>query len=432
MPWQQQVIDVGLEIDPETGLFAYREVILTIMRQQGKTVVIFGVELDRCTMWGPRQRVIYTAQTGSDARKKLLEDQVPMIKGSPLAALVQKIHQAQGNEGIIFKNGSRIGVAASSQDAAHGFTLDLGVLDECWRDEDDRREQAMIPAMNTRPMAQIWVASTQGTEKSSYLNRKTEMGRAAAAADQGSGIAYFEWSIPADEDIEDPEVWWTYMPALGWTIQPNAVAHALRTMDEAEWRRAFGNQRTRAAQERVISDIVWDQVQNTRAEVGRKSAVSFGLDVHPDRTSAAIVASDGQTVELIDYRSGTNWVLERAKALLERWRGRFVIDGGGPAVSVASDLEGEGLPVDKFSSAEVAAACARIYDALADSKLQVRTAEVLDIAVAGLAKRPVGDRFVWARSTSQTDITPFMAATLAYDHAARREDPAEVTFIRFD
>jgi phage terminase large subunit-like protein len=79
MPWQQTVADVGFEINPETGLMAYREIVVTVMRQNGKTQLVLATESERCMVWEDPQRVIYTAQTGSDARDKLLEDQVPLL-----------------------------------------------------------------------------------------------------------------------------------------------------------------------------------------------------------------------------------------------------------------------------------------------------------------------------------------------------------------
>src|SRR5258708_5970896 len=37
MPWQRDTADVAMEIDPATGLLAYRTVIITVPRQSGKT-----------------------------------------------------------------------------------------------------------------------------------------------------------------------------------------------------------------------------------------------------------------------------------------------------------------------------------------------------------------------------------------------------------
>lgn len=429
MPWQQLVHDVSQEIDPETGVFAYREVIVTVMRQMGKTAgVILPAKMDRCFMWGGRQRVMYTAQTGGDARKKLLEDEVPVIESSPFKAGVRQVYRARGEEAIHFRNGSVIEVAASAKDSGHGFTVDCGVIDECWADTDNRREQAILPAMRTRPWAQLWVVSTQGTEDSSYLNRKTELGRAAVAEDKGSGIAYFEWSIPEDADIENPEVWWQYMPALGWTVSPAVIAHDLQTMPESEFRRADGNQCVKGSGDKVIPDVLWASVQDPDAVVPQAGRVAFGIDVHPDRTSAAIVASDGKVCELIDHRSGTGWVVERARGLADKYNAVFVVDAGGPAVSLVAELETEVL-VEKLAFPEVAAACGQMHDAVADTQVTFRSHELFDIAVAGLAKKPVGDRFVWSRQASTADITPFFAATLAF---GRGNVVFDAGFIAFD
>src|SRR5262245_7346570 len=77
MPWQRLVADVGLEL-LEDGRPAYREVIVPVPRQSGKTSLILAVEVQRAVGWAPAfgpQRLVYSAQTGADARKKLLEDQ---------------------------------------------------------------------------------------------------------------------------------------------------------------------------------------------------------------------------------------------------------------------------------------------------------------------------------------------------------------------
>jgi hypothetical protein len=430
MDWQNQIADVAGEMDPETGLPAYREVIATIMRQSGKTIFDWAFEVDRGLSWQRPQRVVYSAQTGADARKKLLEDHFPILERSPLVGMVRHFHRAAGSESVLFKNGSRIGVAASSQDSGHGFTVDLGVVDEFWADQDDRREQAMLPAMSTRADAQLLLTSTMGTDASTYLNRKVEAGRAAAEADKGSGIAYFEWSIPADEDISSPDVWWRYMPALGWTISEGAVAHAFQTMEEAEFRRAFGNQATKSSHDCIIPIAAWEDCQDFNAEVPQGPGAVFAVDVLPDRSAGAIVASDGLTIELIDHQAGTGWMVERARGLAETYGGGFVVDGGGPAASIGNELELAGLTVYRMSNAEVAAACASMYDAIIQARSRFRADPLMTEAVEGLDRRPVGDRFIWSRSNSHGDITPFFAATLAFERAAHGSDP-EVSFISF-
>jgi hypothetical protein len=432
MPHQRLIADVGGEIDPETGLPAYREVIWTMMRQSGKTIAVLSFKVHRALAWSsPKpQRIIYTAQTGLDARKKLLEDEEPVLKRSVYWKAVSKTIHSAGQEGWTFKNGSRVSLTASGKGSGHGFSVDQGILDECWEDQDNRREQSMVPAMATIADAQLLVMSTMGTDASTYLNRKVEIGRAAAVKDKGSGIAYFEWSVPLDEDIENPDVWWEYMPALGRTISQAAVQHAFENMEEAEFRRAWCNQATKAAHDRIFPENTWSACCDPRTAVNRNEPVVLCVDVLPDRSYAAVCASDGKAVEVADHRPGTGWVVERCQELLQNWNATLCLDGGGPSASLAPDFENAGVEVKQLNTAGVAAACGQMYDAIADRRVRFRTDPSLDEAVNGLAKRPLGDRFIWSRSTSLADITPFMAGTLAYAQA--QIEPPAVDFIAFD
>lgn len=429
MPHQRLAADVAGEIDPATGVFAYREVIFSVMRQSGKTTLVLANQVERCTAWADPQRCVYTAQTGKEARNKLLKEHVPVVERSPLCELITparggKVRRANDDTGVDFggRNGGTIDVLGSSSSAGHGRVVDLGVLDEAWKDQDDDREQAVLPAMATRPWAQLWVVSTQGNDTSSYLNRKVELGRAFAAEDPGSGVAYFEWSIPEDEDVYDPEVWWRYMPALGWTISEPAVAHAARTMKEDEFRRAYGNQRRKGGGEREIPAELWDAVQDPDARPAGRLAYAY--DVGPDRESAAIAVSDGVSVEVIEHREGSSWVADwfGDPDRPSRRRHQIVFDGRSQADSLEGELRRERVRrLKRLDFAEVAAACGLMYEAIADARVRVRpSSPALDAAVAGVAKRPVGDRFVWHRSASTCDVTPFVAATLAFAAAQRR------------
>ena len=411
MPHQQLIADVGGEILPN-GLPAFRELIVTLMRQQGKTQLVLSHSLERCTLRATAQRVAYTAQNGSDARKKLLHDQVPELERSPLWAAVRNVSRANDNVAVEFKNGSRIDVLASSVSSGHGKIIDLAEIDEAFDDVDDRREQAMLPAMITRPEAQLLVVSTMGTDASTYLNRKVEAGRAAALEGRTSGIAYFEYSIPLDEDVDDPEVWWRYMPGLGYTITEAAIAHTRSTMADGEWRRAFGNQRTKSA-ERVIPEATWRLVQSTLAP---SAPLVFAVEVSPDRDWCAIVAAghaDGRPcVELIDYRPAVSWAVARLAQLCADHGGRVVVDPRSAAGPLLADLRSAGVQVTEVASTDVTQACGVFYDLVADCGLWVRSDPRFDAALNVAVKQPVGDAWRWGRKAGG-DVAPLMAATLA-------------------
>ncbi|WP_338897418.1 hypothetical protein WBG99_18865 [Streptomyces sp. TG1A-60] len=181
MPWQKYVSDVALEIDPVTGLFAHREVGVSVPRQQGKTELCLAAQVHRSLAW-QRQTTVYAAQTRGMARQRWEDEFREKISGSDLARMA-RIRKSNGNEAILWgRTRSKMGITANTEKAAHGLTLDLGFIDEAFAHEDDRLEGAFSPAMLTRPMAQLWWASAGGTTKSVWLNKKRETGRALVEA----------------------------------------------------------------------------------------------------------------------------------------------------------------------------------------------------------------------------------------------------------
>lgn len=434
MPYQQMIADVGgelitIEIDGKDILVpAYREVIATIPRQNGKTTLVLSWELDRCLQWGLRQRVVYTAQTGNDARKKMLEEQVPLIQASPLAVTINAkgnsdgIRRKNGGEGVDFRNGSMIDVLASSDSAGHGRTLHLAVIDEAFADTDDRREGAMIPAMTTVIDAQILITSTMGTDKSLYLNRKIDAGRDMVLSHRDdSEIAYFEWSADPKADIDDPAVWQGCMPAWGWTVHERSIRHAHSTMKEGEFRRAYLNQRT-SADERVLGSDVWDAVCGDHKP--SDEGLVLAIDANPERTRSSIAWADkAGRCELLHHYEGTTQIVERTVELAKRLNTPIAYDPAGPAGVFGDDLEREGLKVIPVTGRDMAHACSFFFDGVVDRKLRIRSHDSLNAAIAAAVKRISADAWVWARRDADADVSPLVALTIASFEAARDIDP---------
>jgi hypothetical protein len=412
MPWQRQVIEVATEIDPDSGHPAYRSVGVSTPRQSGKSTLILALLLDRCLLWDRPQACVWTGQDGTSIRKKWLNEIIPDLERSKLAPMIAQVRRANGSEGVEWHTGSRIDLLPSSETAGHGMVLDLCVLDEIFADTDNRREAALLPAMATRADAQMLLCSTAGTAASSFYNRKVKQGRQAVADDTGRGMAYFEWSCPEDWDPDDEESWWGFMPALGHTITPAVIREAKAALadEPAEFLRAFGN-RPQIDGGDVIPDRVWRRVVSPDASVGRP--VRIAVDVGADRDVAAVAVADATSVELIEYRAGSlDWVVPRLRELVDRWGCPVVFDARGPASGLAGlDV----LPrVQGLGSNEVAEACSRFFDGVADSLVSIRQEPQLDAGVKGLVRRPVGDRFVWSRKGSRRDVTGLYAATLAW------------------
>lgn len=412
MPWQEQVANVGLELLPD-GRPAYRSVGFTVPRQSGKTTVVLSWEVQRAIGWAEilrqPQRILYSAQTGKDAREKLLEDQVPVLHPHRRLLGISKVTRTNGSESVLWSNGSRLGLLASGEDSGHGKTLDLGVKDELFADADMRRDQAMNPAMATRPHAQAITASTMGTSSSLALNAEVSAGRQAVEDDLDRGIAYFEWSASPEDDPADPQTWWRCMPALGRTITLEVVEDAYRRMPLEEFKRAYLNIPT-AADDRVIPTAAWAAVCSESLEA---TAGMFAFDVNPERTSAGIVAvGEGPIVEVVDYRPGVGWLADRIVELQAKYGVPFAVDRRGPAGSLVDELDRQRVQLVEIDSLDLPRSAAAFYDAVMTGAVKVRSNRDLDAAVAGAAKRPVGDAWAWGRKSSKVDISLLVASSL--------------------
>jgi len=402
MPWQQHVADVALEVDNATGRLKYRRVILTVPRQSGKTTLLLALFAHRALGFGGPQVMSYAAQTGVDARKKFIDEHVPMLERSLLSQLFH-VRKTNGHEAVLWQNGSRHHISAGTEKSGHGSTLDLAVVDEAFAQPDGRLEQAFSPAQITRPEPQLWFVSTAGTPQHTFFRDKVKAGR--LAVDSGA-IAYFEWSAPQDAPAGDREVWRECMPALGHTINEATIAAEFLSMPEDEFRRAYLNQWVdERAADTAIDLSLWARQADPAAVQG--AAPRYAVATAPDRSWSAIGAAwyrpdGGVQVSVVDYRRDTTWVAARLKAL-----------GARPA-EVLTDTASRGLVegTQEPSQADQGRAHNAFTDALLAGSTWHDDQGELTTAVRGAHWRPLGDGRVIDRKGT-AEISPLIAVMLA-------------------
>ena len=435
MEWQQYVADVILEIDPDTGQLAYDEWILGVPRQSGKSTFILAKSTHRASataFFGARQRVVYTAQSRLKAREKWEEDFVGDLEQAPRFRGKFTVHKGNGNEHIRFANGSRVGIESNTEKAGHGGTLDESYIDEAFAQVDNRLEQAFGPAMITRANKQLGVVSTAGWANGSpYLWGKVAMGRQLVNDDVRTGTAYFEWSAPEDADPGDEAVWLACMPAVhrpeclpgcrAHTITLTAIraeyAKAKRSGKVSDFRRAYLNQwvtKPRQGEETAVGN--WHACQADLETL--PPIVAIGVAVSHDRDAASIggcgVFDDGRRVVApITRRPETGWLVDEVARIQYQHGCAVVLDEKGPGGYLIEDLERAGVNVTRARLEDYITACADFTDAVRDRRLVHPGDKDLDDAVQGARWRPVGDRRVFGRKASETDVSLLEAVTLA-------------------
>lgn len=422
MPWQQFVVDVALELSPETGLLFYREIVLEVPRQSGKTTLVLAVAVHRALGWAHRQNIAYTAQTRTDARAKWEDEHVVRLDESPIGKRTPKpyrVRKTNGQEAILWANGSRHGITAGTEKSGHGPTLDLGFVDEAFAQRDARLEQAYKPAMITRPDPQLWVISTAGKSPatSPYLWSKVESGRERCAVGEHPGVAYFEWSADPDADRSDPATWVSAMPAIGHTVTLDAVRADFASMDAAEFDRAYLNVWRPQAVASVIPEAKWREAGCSDGVDGR---LALAVDISEDREWSTVTAvgaasgRDGLAGEVVKASRGSSWVVPFLVELTGRHDVSGVgVDARGPAASLIGAMERAGLTVVQVSSTEMAQACGGLLDDVVEGRFAHRNQAVLDVAVGAAVRRISADTWRWSRSSSPVDISPLVSLTAA-------------------
>lgn len=424
--WQLEVLRVALELNDDQ-LPVYGRVVLTVPRQQGKTWLLWCLQVARALGPASPVNVVYAAQSGQDARRKLLDDHVPILDASPLADAVTQVRRSNGAEAVIWRNRSRIELVAPTETAGHGRTrVGLAVADEAFALPDDRLEVALSPTMLTRPDAQLWIVSTMGDDSSLWWNAQVAAGRAAVEAGAREGLCYMEWSADPEADPADPATWRSCMPALvEGRIREAAIADRFRHEPLDAFRRSYLNVPS-SFTDTSIDPAAWAACGDPEAAPGDR--VAFAVEVEPDRSAAWIVAAgaDAQGRIVVDVAAagaGTAWVAPWLEVRYPRWNPTAVIvDAAGPAGSLVEDI-GRVSRVDPIGTRELAHASAALYDAVRDGTMRHRRHPDLTAAALSAATRTVvGGAFVFDR---RQGTALFLAAALAHGAALRdRPGPA--------
>lgn len=433
-PWQRMVLEHGLGEDARSGWTA-RTVSCWVPRQNGKGAIIEALELAWLFLPGLEQDlVIHSAhehKTSAKAYRRLER----LIRNVPwMHRRVRQYRHTNGEQQIELRDGRLLEYATRSGTASRGYSAPKVILDEGQELTDDHN-RAIAPTVSAMPNWQKWVFGTPPKVASAWAYNLRADGEAGAPR-----VAHFDWGL--DLDLTDAAAvararwdrdgWYAANPALGIRISEETVEGEARPSGLGE---GFAAERLGVwlPRQRVgggaIDVAAWAGLADPGSR--RVGEVAFAVDVNPRRTHGAIVAwgrrADGRGhAELVDYRPGTAWIVDRVAALNERHRPRcWVVDGKGPAASLIPEFADVGIRVPPAgtepgrgcllvpSSAQVTASCAQLLDAVTDASFAHIDQGPLNVAVENAKTRPLGDAVAFGRRISTVDIAPLVGVQLA-------------------
>lgn len=423
-PWQCDILTQGLG-ERADGTWSAFEVAQIVPRQNGKGSVFEARELAGLVLFG-EELIIHTAHELKTALEAFRRVQALFANSDELGRLVRRVTSRNGEEGIELRSGARLRFVARSTGSGRGFSGDCVILDEAYALTADQMA-ALLPTLSARPNPQIWYGSSPPLNAVSGAQLFSVRRRGIAG--QGR-LAYFDWGIPGQLDdlgqidLDDRALWAAANPAYGLRISEEFIAGERDAMDDI----GFARERLGiwppdlGSDFQIISQDAWGDRLDERSKIAGSPA--FVVDVSPDRSRAAIgvagARGDGDRhVELVDHQPGTGWVIPRLLELRGRWRPCSIgIDPVSPAGSLIADAEAAGLEIYKLSTRDVTQAFGSFIDGIAGEDEASRVVwhigqPELTSALAGAARRRVGEAWAWDRRNAAVDITPLVAVTNA-------------------
>lgn len=422
--WQWDVAYTAAELNDAGTGWRYPIVVLSVPRRAGKTMLTLATNLAALDITADA-RCWYTAQRRETAAKLFRDEWVPLLE--PLARLY-RLRKSQGSEGVHKRRGSsRLQLFAPTADALHSTNVDTATVDEAWWFdvvEGEAIEAGITPAQLTRPWRQLWIVSAGGTVESTWWDRWL-----TAAAAGVPGVALFDYGADArapDYDPGNPAVWARSHPTAGVAFPLEVLEQEwVRRRDDASFERSYLNVWARPSEILAAGGLdlaAWRAAAHPDITAPRVTAIA--LDIAADRSAAAIATAgpiaERMAVQIIDARPGVGWLAAAVRAARARHRGAVVVADSLVAAGAVAELERAGVSVIPIGARDHAQACGAFVDRLAAATVTHRAQGVLDDAVMGAARRPLGDAWLWSRARSQADICPLVAVTLAAWAAATR------------
>ena len=425
-PWQWMVLRAALMRTTDLARWAAFAVAVCAPRQNGKNGILEPRELVGPYLLGEKL-LIHTAHLADTSKEgfRRLEDLLDANEW--LSKDVKHIWRTNGHESIEFRNGNRIRFRTRTRGGGRGFSGSPVFFDEPMF-LPQVSMASILPVISAQPDPQVWYTGSAVDQTFHEDGVVFARVRDRALAGEDKRLAYFEWSLAADdpdqvepEDAADPEVWAAANPAFGIRITTDYVKAEQGELDP----RSFAVERlgvgdwpvTDGSALSVLNMDLWKALIDAKSAIAGPVALSF--DVSPNRATASIAAAgkraDGLPhVEIIDRREGTGWVAARVAELVAKHEVSGVsCEGAGPASSLVPDLGDLGVEVEVVSAPDHANACGLIFDLVDQARMRHLGSLELTAAVKGAATRPLGEKWAWARRQSNVDITPLVAATLA-------------------
>ncbi len=423
--WQADVLQAGCGVRPD-GMWAAKTVGCNVPRQNGKSWILISRALAGALLFGEKM-IICSAHEQKTSRQLFLNLASLFENYSDLSKRVKSIGRALGREEIRLRDGTHLFFPARTRSTLRGWSIDLLLADEAQLVTDAQWE-SVKPAMSARPNSVAWLFGTAPQ----LITDAEVFGRLRRTAHDGSddALAWIEYGAEPGCDIDDREQWSLANPGR---VEIEAIEAERRELSPGGFCRERLNLWPTDRTDPIVDSAVWANLTADGPADGTPPA-ALAVDASADRTMAIAAAwtlDSGVHVELLlaDYGDP----LTALQLLVERAGRRIpvVVDGASPAASLVPALQAQKVKTTITTARDMGRACGGFLDDVVAGRLSHSGHPLLDAAVEGARKRPIGDAgaFGWDRSDSAVFVAPLVAASLARFGAVTGRRSGRATFV---
>lgn len=415
----------------ESGLYAagIGGIIISICRQVGKTFTIASIIFALCILF-PGMKVLWTAH-----RTRTSDETFMWMKGftkrRKIAPYIDVVRSANGQQEVLFRNGSRIMFGARENGFGLGFDdVDAVIYDEAQRLTEKALDD-MVPTTNAaqNPLVIYLGTPPRPTDKGEVFSAR----RKKAYAGTLKNAVYVEIGADPDAALDDRTQWAKANPSYPHRTREDAILRLRENLTDDSFRReALGIWDIDRGVESEISFVEWEgrSVGAPPDSPLKCIAIAFDVDGMHMSIAGAVRAGDRVHGELIDIYDGpvdgglaaiADWLVEADEHGVPRWKrtAGIVLAGQSGAPTLAQYLRERKVPsmwIIQMTRGEYFAACQEMRD-LVTAKNFTRLdegQEALDDSVLCSKKEIRNQTGAWGwKATGDGDETPIEAVSCA-------------------
>jgi hypothetical protein len=348
--WQAWLVVHAGELLPD-GRPRFKKVLVVVARQNGKTELCVILSLFWLYIVGARELdedglpigdpvLVLGTSTKLDYAKESWKKAVRLARRSPaLKALLPNnrnkgVREANGEQELsvlphpdaLDDDANRYKIAPANEEGGRSLSLDLAILDELRQHHDNSAWDAIVPATNARPQAQVVAITNQGDDRSVVLNDLIATAEHYIATGEGDDrLGMFAWTAPPGSAPDDPLALAAANPNLGRRLELDTLLADARAAMRAGGKKLAGF-KTEILCVRVptldpaIDPDGWLRCLDIGDIEGARGRIAMCLDVSLDAEHATLAAAavlpDGRVrVEIVKAWAGPGCTVQVEREL---------------------------------------------------------------------------------------------------------------------